>query len=55
MIRNGTTEAILSVQNAMKYKIHEDIIRMALVAQGFKIEKAEVIIRWAKISMKEGI
>lgn len=49
-----TTYAIKSTIKALRSGAHENIIRMALLADGFKLKKIDIILRWAKIEIKKG-
>jgi hypothetical protein len=41
-------EAIRSVSGALKAGANEKLISLILIDDGFKPEKAQIIIRWAK-------
>ncbi len=46
-------EAIDSAAQALKSGAHPNVVRLALMSDGFPFPKAEVIIGWAKQSIKQ--
>ena len=46
-------EAIDSATQALKSGAHPNIVRLALMSDGFPYPKAEVIIGWAKQAIKQ--
>lgn len=46
-------DAIVAAQKALSLKIHDDIIKLGLMEAGFKLDRIETIIRWAKLKGKQ--
>lgn len=47
-----TEDAIQSITKALRAGAHVSILKQALLSDGFKPERADIIIRWASQSLR---